>query len=71
MRIYCHYIYFQDWIPFPVTLFGPVIEGNTKGAFLTETPNQFYAQARRNVEKKRWIFSMTSEEGFLALLCKF
>ncbi|CAG7821886.1 unnamed protein product [Allacma fusca] len=58
-----------DWVPFPIVVFAPVIEPESPEAFLTITPQEFYAQVNGSQgQLKPWIFGMTSEEGYLGLL---
>ena len=51
-----------------MVLFSPVVEPEGPDAFLTDTPQNLYAQSK--VAKIPWITSLTKEEGFFHLQCK-
>lgn len=58
-----------EFAPFPVTLFAPVIEEPNLGAYLTVKPDAAYGL--QQVVPKPWIFTTTSQEGYLGILCNY
>ncbi|ODN01310.1 Esterase 6 [Orchesella cincta] len=55
-----------EFAPFPVTLFTPVIEKPDFAAYLTKRPDTAYALGQ--VDSKPWMFTTTSQEGYLGIL---
>jgi hypothetical protein len=56
----------QEFSPFPITHFSPVIEPPSPDAFLSKKPDTVYS--RNEVARKPWIFGITAQEGYLGLL---
>jgi hypothetical protein len=61
--------FLADWAQWPVILLGPVVEPQGPDAFLTEFPKDAYQ--RGDVANYPLIFSMTSDEGDQASICKY
>lgn len=57
----------QKWMPFPPSIFGPVVEvGEGENAFLNDFPENLYKQGK--VAAKPWISSTTENEGLNGLV---
>ena len=72
-RVFSFRFSIQDWVPFPMVLFAPVVESKSDEAFLTTTPEEYYVKinATRHEIAKPWIFGITADEGYVGMLCKF
>ncbi|ODM96612.1 Venom carboxylesterase-6 [Orchesella cincta] len=51
----------EEWLMYPVVVFGPVVEPAHPGAFLSEHPEELYKQNK--VAKVPWISGYNSDEG--------